>query len=402
MSVVDGLPFADDKKKFITESLDPILEEMVSDLLTEIPAVDPLDFMAQWLRKRANLTTKTTNIPLKAKNSALKQELDQLKMGVEEAGIAIQSGDKLDNESEEEEDDEVDDIPESFKKPEGQMNKARASVSAEAYGQWNQKKAFTPPNHPKSDQQKERLKKTLSKSFMFNQLDPKDMETILMAMREFTCKDGEKVIKEGADGDFLFVVEKGKLECVKKIDGKDKVVKTCEPGDVFGELALLYNCPRAATVVAKGACVCWQLDRDSFSHIVKDSAVKRREKYDSFLKSVSLLTSLGAYERSQIADALVPESFKKGDTIVRQNEPGDKFYIVEDGKLYAEKGGKKVMEYKSGDYFGELALLKNQPRAASVMVSSSEAKVLSMSRISFSKMLGPLSKLLAKKANTYR
>jgi len=400
MSVVEGLPFAEEKKRFIVDTLDPLLEEMVSDLLTEIPK-DPLDFMIQWLRKRSNLSSKGDKMGLKAKNTALKQELEHIKLAVEEAGMAVQADEPLEEE-EEEEDDELDEMPADFLKPEGQMNKARASVSAEAYGQWNQKKAFTPPTHAKTDAQKDRLTKVLKKSFMFNQLDPKDLETVLMAMKEVTCKDGEKVITEGDDGDFLFVIETGKCECKKKISGKEKVVKVCEPGDVFGELALLYNCPRAATVQAKGKAVCWQLDRDSFSHIVKDSAVKRREKYDAFLQSVTLFKSLGAYERSQIADALVPATFKKGDFIVRQDDPGDKVYFVEEGDVYAEKSGKKVLEYKPGDYFGELALLKNQPRAASVKVASAEAKVLGLGRTSFSKMLGSLNQIMAKKASTYR
>merc|ERR1711879_334635 len=116
----------------------------------------------------------------------------------------------------------------------------------------------------------------------------------------------------------------------------------------------------------------------------------RREKYDTFLKSVALFKSLDAYERSQIADALVPESFSMGECIVREDDPGDKFYILEQGHLYASKKEQRVMDYKPGDYFGELALLKNQPRAASVKVESAEAKVLSMSRASFNKMLGPL------------
>ena len=131
----------------------------------------------------------------------------------------------------------------------------------------------------------------------------------------------------------------------------------------------------------------------------------RRTKYDEFLKSVNLLSSLEAYERSQIADALVAETCKKGDTIVKQNDPGDKFYIVEEGSLYALKNfgreEKRVMEYKPGDYFGELALLKNQPRAASVVVESETAKVLSMSRVSFNKMLGPLADLLSSKVSSY-
>merc|ERR1719230_2257101 len=141
------------------------------------------------------------------------------------------------------------------------------------------------------------------------------------------------------------------------------------------------------------------LDRESFNHIVKDAAVKRRNKYDSFLKSVQLISSLGAYERSQIADALKPEVKNKGDVVVKEGDPGDKFYIVEEGTLYAMKGDKKVMDYKAGDYFGELALLMNQPRAASVIVDSDTAKVLSMTRTSFHKMLGPLQGFLQKSYN---
>merc|ERR1719498_2352178 len=230
------------------------------------------------------------------------------------------------------------------------------------------KKAFEPPSYPKTDDQKARLGATLQKSFMFAALEEKDMETILMAMKECPFTAGTKVITEGENGDFLFVIEKGTLECKKTIGGEEKVVKVVNEGDVFGELALLYNCPRAANVVAKEECVCWQLDRDTFNNIVKDASVRRREKYDAFLKSVTLLSSIDAYERSQISDALKAETFRKGDTIIKQDEPGDKFYIVEEGTLYAEKNGQKVMDYKAGDYFGELALLKNQPRAATVMV----------------------------------
>merc|ERR1712160_87695 len=132
-----------------------------------------------------------------------------------------------------------------------------------------------------------------------------------MAMEENNFSSGTQVIKEGEDGDYLFVIEKGSLDCVKVIEGAEKVVKTYNEGDVFGELALLYNCPRAASVMAKEECVCWRLDRETFNHIVKDAAVKRRNKYDAFLKTVSLISSLSPYERSQIADALKPETFIK-------------------------------------------------------------------------------------------
>lgn len=401
MSVVDGLPFAEDKKKYIVDVLDPILEEMVSDVLTTMPGV-PIDFMISWLRKRRGLAaTADDKMSVRQKNEWLRGELLRAKGVMSEVVSTVK--DEEAKESEDEEDEDCgDEIPEHMKKNEESMGRARQSVSAEAYGQWNQKKAFEPPVHPKTDAQKARLGSTLQKSFMFAALEQKEMEIILMAMKECPFAAGTKVITEGENGDFLFVIEKGSLECRKSIGGEDKVVKVVNEGDVFGELALLYNTPRAANVVAKDECVCWQLDRDTFNNIVKDASVKRREKYDAFLKSVTLLSSVDAYERSQISDALKPETFSKGDTIVKQDEPGDKFYIVEEGSLYAQKDGMKVMDYKAGDYFGELALLKNQPRAASVVVQSDTCKVLTMSRQAFTKMLGPLQNILAKGASSYK
>merc|ERR1719446_206755 len=191
------------------------------------------------------------------------------------------------------------------------MGRARQSVSAEAYGTWNQKKAFEPPKHEKTDAQKTRLGSTLQKSFMFAALEQKDMDIILLAMKECIFSAGTKVITEGENGDYLFVIEKGNLECKKTINGEEKVVKVVNEGDVFGELALLYNCPRAANVVAKDECVCWQLDRDTFNNIVKEASVKRRDK----------------------SDALKQEKYEKGVYVVRQDEPGDKFYIIEEGTL---------------------------------------------------------------------
>jgi len=371
----------------------------VTDVLTEMPK-QPVDFMVQWLRKRSG-TTHLQRIAIKTKNAKLKEELRQLTGSLQEAGTVIDKHEE-EEESEEEEDDDCDEIPEHMRKPSEQVGRARQSVSAEAYGAWNQKKAFTPPKNAKTDEQKDRLSKTLNKSFMFNELEPNDMETILLAMKEVKFTADQKVITEGEDGDYLFVVEEGSLDCIKVVNDAEKVVKTCSVGDVFGELALLYNCPRAASVVARGSVVCWQLDRETFNHIVKDAAVKRRNKYDNFLKDVVLISSLGAYERSQVADCLKAETFEQGATIVKQDEPGDKFYILEEGTLFALKDDKKVMDYKPGDYFGELALLKNQPRAASIQVSSGQAKVLSMSRLSFNKMLGPLQHILQGKADSYK
>merc|ERR1719424_38740 len=144
------------------------------------------------------------------------------------------------------------------------------------------------------------------------------MTIVIAAMSEVQAQPKQRVIDQGDNGDFLFVIESGILDCIIKIDGADKVVKTCESGDVFGELALLYNCPRAASVDAQERCVLWQLDRDTFNNIVKEAAQKKRQRYDSFLSKVPLLAAMDSYERSQLADALKPEMFTDGCAIVKQ------------------------------------------------------------------------------------
>ena len=82
------------------------------------------------------------------------------------------------------------------------------------------------------------------------------------------------------------MVDSGELDCFKLFDGDNcsKHLKVYKPGESFGELALLYNAPRAATITSKNDYVCWKLDRDTFNNIVKDAASKKREKYDNFLQ----------------------------------------------------------------------------------------------------------------------
>lgn len=128
--------------------------------------------------------------------------------------------------------------------------------------------------------------------------------------------------------------------------------------------------------------------------------------YEDFLQRVPLLENMDPYERSKISDALKTESFKDGDYIVRQDEEADKFYFIEEGGAVATKFNhtdmkeKEVMKYSAGDYFGELALLTNNKRAANI-IATSDIKVATLDRKSFKRLLGPLQGILNRNTTKY-
>lgn len=188
----------------------------------------------------------------------------------------------------------------------------------------------------------------------------------------------------------VYVHESGALQ--DGPGGLGNKVNTIQSGGSFGELALMYNAPRAATVVsAESNCNLWALDRVTFRRILMESTFARRRLYESFLEEVPLLASLTPYERSKIADALETLKFPIGHTIIKQGDIGESFFLLESGEADAYKDGESqsVKHYKKGDFFGELALLNDAPRAASI-ISSSEVKVATMGKRAFARLLGPV------------
>eukprot|EP01071_Lankesteria_metandrocarpae_P009554 Lankesteria_metandrocarpae@DN5216_c0_g2_i1.p1 len=302
----------------------------------------------------------------------------------------------------EEAEDTIGDLPDLSPPPAYLSKKQRHSVSAEVYGEFNKKVDFTPPVYTKSDDQKLRIRGAIGKGFMFNCLDERDLRTVLDAFLEQKISAGETIIRQGDDGDRLYLIEEGELNVTKLFAGETepKLLVVMTVGDAVGELALLYNTQRAATVTAKTDCVLWALDRESFNHIVKDAARQRREMHEKFLTEVQLLKDMDPYERSKLADALKSTHHKDGEVIIREGETGDSFFIIESGTATAEKMGQIVFQYKRGDYFGELALIRDQPRAATI-TATSELHCVSLDRRSFKRLLGPVDAILRRNANNY-
>lgn len=177
---------------------------------------------------------------------------------------------------------------------------------------------------------------------MFEALNPKDEKAILDAIVPVSKKQGDVIIKQGDEGDSFYILEKGTLTCskfLKPSDLKETHLKEYVPGESFGELALLYNAPRAATIVVKSASAdLWSLDRNTFNHILKTAVQKKREKYDDFMEKVDILKTLRKDERTKLCDAFQEHWFKDGEYIIKE---GDKeanlFFMIMEGNAIATK-----------------------------------------------------------------
>lgn len=296
-----------------------------------------------------------------------------------------------------------DDVRDSIEIPKNFLTRGpRTSVSAEAYGAWNKMKDFTPPSYPKTEEQEKRIREKLLESFMFTSLDEEELNTVILACVETSVKKGTEIITQGDNGDKLYIIDQGTVECYKKTNTEPrKHLCDLNPGDAFGELALLYNCPRAASVVAKSDCLLWALDRETFNHIVKGSASKRINTYETFLKDVEILKSMDVYELNKLIMVLKNSIFEDGQEIIKQGEQGDTFYLIITGNAVALKDNVEVMKYKRGDYFGELALLRNTPRAATVKAQG-RCKVAYLERKAFKRLLGPIEDILKRNTDKYK
>jgi cAMP-dependent protein kinase regulator len=232
------------------------------------------------------------------------------------------------------------------------------------------------------------------------------MQDVLDAMFETVVNPGDFVIRQGDDGDNFYVIDSGKYDVSVNVNGEEKKVHTFEDKGSFGELALLYNMPRSASVMAVTKGSLWAMDRNSFRRIVLKSAFKKRKMYEELLENVPILKSLEHYERSNLADALMSKTFKDGVCIIQQGDEADGMFFLEKGVIRVtiinpDGVEEELGQHSKGKYFGELALIENQPRSANVYAVG-DIKVAFLERESFERLLGPCLDIMKRNTEFYK
>lgn len=249
----------------------------------------------------------------------------------------------------------------------------------------------------KSDEERANIKECIDKNALFNRLDEDSLNTIVDAFEKLVVNSGTNIINQGdVEADHFYLVQDGSAEAVR--DGK--IVKRYGHSDGFGELALLYNQARGATVRATSDLTLWSLDRGIFKKTIVLGEIEKRERRRSFLLKCELLEELSEVEAMTLSDALTTIQFDAGDVIIEQGQPGNNFFIVESGKVDCVKDGNVVASLEAGSYFGEIALMFDKPRQATV-VAMEYSVVLSLDRKTFQRLLGPLSAILKRNMDKY-
>lgn len=278
-------------------------------------------------------------------------------------------------------------------------NTRRVAVSAETIEDSEEPSKM--PFFPKTPDQIQRINTALKGNFLFKALDEEQYKDLVDAMFEKKVESGVDIIEQGAPGDYFYVVDSGSFDIF--VNGDKKV--TVGLGASFGELALLYNAPRAATVKATSDSVVWAVDRVSFRHMLKETTLKKRRLYEGFLAEVPLFQSLVEEERHKIADALESLSFNPGQVVIKQGDIGERFFIIEDGDADVTKleDGKLLHlgTLTKGRYFGELALINDAPRVATI-TAKSKLKCVSLDKGAFTRLLGPLLPILRRNVENYK
>ncbi|NXY75929.1 KGP2 kinase, partial [Glareola pratincola] len=247
----------------------------------------------------------------------------------------------------------------------------------------------------KDSSEKKLIMDALNKNQFLKRLEPHQIRDMVECMYERTFQQGSYVIRQGEPGNHIFVLKEGSLEVFQQ----NKLLSSIPVWTAFGELAILYNCTRTASVKAITNVKTWALDREVFQNIMRVTAQTRQEQYRNFLRSVSLLKNLPEDKLTKIMDCLEVEYYDKGDYIIREGEEGNTFFIIAKGKVIVTQSTadhsqpQLIKNLHKGDYFGEKALISDDVRSANVIADEYNMECLVINRETFNQTVGTYEEL---------
>jgi CRP-like cAMP-binding protein/Zn-dependent protease len=240
----------------------------------------------------------------------------------------------------------------------------RALSASRAAGTWTRTRWHQPRR--RALEHRETL---LREVHFLSPLSEEELSQVATRMKRKAFGPSEVIIRRGEAGDRFYIIERGTAEVLV---GEETVPRrNLGRGDYFGEIALLERIDRTATVrAASPLSVLWlgrgDFDRLVASHVSASAQINETIHTMEKLRGFPILSDLSSRELDALASRLLRERFSPGAVVIQEGERGDSFYLVESGQAEVIVGGRRQSILGRGNYFGEIALLLDVPRTATV------------------------------------
>ncbi|MEK7705687.1 MAG: cyclic nucleotide-binding domain-containing protein [Myxococcota bacterium] len=237
---------------------------------------------------------------------------------------------------------------------------------------------------------------------------PKNAFILLMEqMHMRSALPGETIIREGDVDDAMFIISHGQVKVTKTTEtGSELVLAHLGDGTFFGEMALLSESPRTASVIAEEETLLFQVTRDVLDGVVESFPSVRgilmkfyRQRLLSNLMATSaIFRPLDAQQRKSLVEQFKSREVAHNEKVLEEGQKGDGLYMLISGRVEVSKnvdGKRKVLAHlKEGDVFGEMSLLTNTPVSANIKTLK-KSIILKLPRKTFSEIVSTHPQLLA-------
>ena len=214
----------------------------------------------------------------------------------------------------------------------------------------------------KTSKQYEEISAALSSHFLFNSISQESLSAIIEEIQLYSFNPRETVFSQNSPARNFYIVAAGRVEVI--VNGKVK--KVISKGEQFGELALLHDSLRTATVTTVDRSLLWVLSREAFRAAVQSISSKKYEENKQFIESIPIFQNFTGNQKEILLSMIVSHEFTDGQKIVVEGDPGNMLYIIKSGSVSCSKAGQEIRKLGPGDFFGEQALLYNTQRTATV------------------------------------
>jgi CRP-like cAMP-binding protein len=187
---------------------------------------------------------------------------------------------------------------------------------------------------------------------------------------------GKAVFRQGDRPKAFYVVRTGTLRVVEERDeaGNERVLRTLGRGESFGELGLVDGTPRTATVRGSVDSELFEVDEATFDRLLADTvrvpAFAPTVQAVAELRQIPAFAAVGGNDLAELLEQGAWRNVPPGETIIEQGEEGDAFYAIRAGQVEVLENGVLTRTMGPGTHFGEIALLMDVPRTATVVAKT--------------------------------